>query len=253
MKTVLVVGANGGIGSQVVSTLLDKGYAVIGAYHIQTNKIDDFKSNTNFSSKQIELKDSNSVKQLADSCESEGVNLYAVVNCAGIVRFEGDNLDNDISMWNETMAVNLTGNFLLGKMLYPFLEDNGRFVMISSTDANFGGAITASYSASKSGVNSLTKSFSLLFQDKMIRVNSIAPGWVLTPMTEPNGEEFLDKVAAINPLKRNALPIDAAHLVKFLLSNESDYINGQVITFDGGYTNQDPTLLLEEETKNSEN
>lgn len=121
--------------------------------------------------------------------------------------------------------------------------------MISSTDAYFGGAITASYAASKAGVNSLTKSLSLLFQNKKIRVNSIAPGWVVTPMIEVNGDEFLDKVAEINPLKRNAKPLDVANLVKFLLSDEAEYINGQVIALEGGYTNQDPTLLLEEEVQ----
>jgi len=121
--------------------------------------------------------------------------------------------------------------------------------MISSTDAHFGGAITAAYAASKSGVNSLTKSFSLLFSDKKIRANAIAPGWVMTPMTEPNGKDFLDKVAAINPLKRIASPNDIADLVQFLLSDKADYINGQIITIDGGYTNQDPTLMLEEDTK----
>ena len=87
---------------------------------------------------------------------------------------------------------------------------------------------------------------SLLFQDKKIRVNSIAPGWIVTPMIEGNGDEFLKKVAAINPLKRNGKPQDVANLISFLLDEKSDYINGQVLSLEGGYTNQDPTLLLEE-------
>lgn len=120
--------------------------------------------------------------------------------------------------------------------------------MISSTDSYYGGSITASYAASKAGVNSLTKSFCLLFKDKKIRVNSIAPGWVSTPMIEGNSKEFYDKLTEINPLNKIALPEDIAKVIKFLLSNDSDYLNGQVITVDGGYTNQDPTLLIEEET-----
>ena len=91
-----------------------------------------------------------------------------------------------------------------------------------------------------------TKSLSLSMKNKKIRVNSVAPGWVLTPMTEGEGEEFLNKVAALNPLGRIAKPEDVANLIQFLLSEKADYLNGQVISLEGGYTNQDPTLLLEE-------
>lgn len=249
MKTVLVIGANGGIGSQVVRQLLGDGYDIIGTFSHQSNLTEQFKENVNYHSKQLDISDNNSIKQLANELASENTVLYGVVNCSGIVDFEGKDTDIDIKIWKRTLDINLTGNFLLGKYFYPMIAENGRFIMISSTDAYFGGAITAAYAASKSGVNSLTKSFSLLFSDKKIRVNAIAPGWVMTPMTKPNGKDFLDKVAAINPLKRIASPNDIADLVQFLVSQKSDYINGQTITIDGGYTNQDPTLMLEEETK----
>ena len=128
------------------------------------------------------------------------------------------------------------------------IDNRGRFIMISSTDAMYGGPITASYAASKAGVNSLVKSLSLLLKDKTISVNAIAPGWVNTRMIADTGEEFIKQVADINPLKRIAEPRDISNLISFLLKPESEYINGQVLTVDGGYTNQDPTLLIEEET-----
>lgn len=71
---------------------------------------------------------------------------------------------------------------------------------------------------------------------------------VNTKMVDQAGEDFIKQVADINPLKRIAEPKDISNLVSFLLKPESEYINGQVITVDGGYTNQDPTLLIEEET-----
>jgi NAD(P)-dependent dehydrogenase (short-subunit alcohol dehydrogenase family) len=249
MKTVLVIGANGGIGNQLVKSLLQSGSTVVGTYHINTDQVDRLKSEPHFNLQQLDLTDIESIKRVTALIKEQYSSLSAVVNCAGIVEFEGEEISTDIEIWQKTMAVNLTGNFLLGKLLYPLLEENGRLVMIGSTDAYFGGAITSAYAASKSGIDSLVKSFSLLFIDKKIRVNAIAPGWVLTPMSEANGKDFLDQVAAINPLSRNASPKDISDAIQFLLSDSSSYINGQIIKVDGGYTNQDPTLLLEEEVK----
>lgn len=239
-KTILVIGASGGIGSQVVEDLVSEGYPVIGTY-----------SNTpvhipNVTTYHLDLLSNDSIKNFADKIWDTP--LYGVINCAGIVEYEGNNIEDDIDIWNKTLQVNLTSNYVLAKYLEGTLETNGRFIMISSTDAMFGGTITASYAVSKSGVNSLTKSLSLLFKDKNISVNAIAPGWVNTKMNENIGGNFIGKVENLNPKKRIAQPKDISNLVTFLLKPESDYINGQVITVDGGYTNQDPTLLIEEET-----
>ncbi len=249
MKNILLVGVSGGIGNKVAEILLKSGFSVIGTYFRDGEKLKNLKKEKNFSSSSLNLRDIDSVKKLHKLVKKKFGKLFGVVNCAGVVSYEGKTLEKDLEIWENTLAINLTGNFYLAKIFYDLLEKQGRFIMISSTDSYYGGAITASYAASKAGVNSLTKSFSLLFQDKKISVNSIAPGWVITPMTEINGKEFLDKVAAINPLKRNAFPKDVAGLVKFLLSEEASYINGQVISLEGGYTNQDPTLLIEENTQ----
>ncbi len=243
-KTILVVGASGGIGNKVAEVLLHENYSVIGTYYQHPVRVENFKNSPYFTPKHLDLTDIEEMKSIIDKN-----NLYAVVNCAGIVEFEVDDIATNIDIWNKTLAVNLSGNYYLAQILGSNIVKKGRFIMISSTDSYFGGAITASYAASKSGINSLTKSLSLLLQSKKIRVNSIAPGWVETPMILDNGDEFIKKVATINPLKRNAKPLDVANLISFLLSDKADYINGQVISLEGGYTNQDPTLLLEEEGK----
>lgn len=246
-KTVLLVGASGGIGNKTAQMLLEEGYSVIGTYYQDPEKLNNLKKNDHFSTQELNIKDLSSIKTLFQLIKKE--ELYAVVNCAGICEYEEGDIDKDVEIWNKTIATNLSGNFYLAKIFQPILIENGRFVMISSTDSFYGGAITASYAASKAGVNSLTKSLSLFFGQKKIRVNAIAPGWVSTRMIADIGQDFLDKVATINPLKRIARPEDIAKLIKFLLSDESDYINGQVIPIEGGYTNQDPTLMLEEETQ----
>lgn len=245
IRRVVVIGCSGGIGVKVALTLLNEGYSVVGTGHKSSAKVVELKKNPNFKSVILDVSDLASIKEFAQSLKGE--EIYALVNCAGIVKFEGKTIDEDFEIWNETLAVNLSSNFYLAKLLSDNLVDNGRFVMISSTDSYYGGSVTASYAASKAGVNSLTKSLSLLFRDKKIRVNAVAPGWVSTPMIEGNSQQFYDKLAETNPLGRIAHPEDIANTIKFLLSNDSDYINGQVVTVDGGYTNQDPTLLIEEE------
>ncbi len=243
-KKVLLVGSYGGIGKEVAKLLLNKSYFVVGTYNKQS---DDDLTSKSFQKVKLDLRDKNAIKEFYKDFEKE--KFYAVVNCAGIVGFEDKNVESDFKIWDDTIAVNLSSNYYLAKLFYKNIEDNGRFIMISSTDSYYGGAITASYAASKAGVNSLTKSLSLAFKDKKIRVNTIAPGWVSTPMIEGESEEFYKKLAETNPLGKIAEPKDIARLIKFLLSEDSSYLNGQVITLDGGYTNQDPTLLIEEEEK----
>lgn len=238
------MGYSGGIGFKTAEVLLSEGYSVLGTYNKQSNKEIEHEK---FSKVHADLNSLESIRQLVESLK--GQQLYAVVNCAGIVRFEENTPEEDIAAWIETLNVNLSSNFYLAKLLQANLEENGRFIMVSFTDAYYGGAITAAYAASKAGVNSLTKSLSLLFKNKKIRVNTVAPGWVNTPMIEGDSEEFYQKLAVTNPLKRIADPKDIANVIKFLLLEDSEYINGQVIIVDGGYTNQDPTLMLEVEEK----
>ncbi len=241
-KTILVVGASGGIGSQVAKDLVKEGYSVVGTY------FDAPIDNPEVKSIHLDFLSKDSIQNFVNEINAMDTNLYAIVNCAGIVEYEDKGIEEDIKVWDNTIAVNLTSNYILAKYFKDTIEEQGRFIMISSTDAMFGGSITASYAASKAGVNSLAKSLSLLFKDKKISVNAIAPGWVNTRMNEGIGEDFIKKVENLNPQKRIAEPKDISNLVNFLLKPESGYINGQIITVDGGYTNQDPTLLIEEET-----
>lgn len=244
-KKVIVIGSSGGIGYKTAEILLNEDYEVIGTVHKNSQKTANLKKDTNYTEKVLNLLDVQAIKDFCHEIKEESI--YATVNCAGIVKYEEASIDEDIKVWDETIAINLSSNFYLAKLLNNNIVKNGRFIMISSTDSYYGGSITASYAASKAGVNSLTKSLSLLFKDKKIRVNTIAPGWVSTPMIAGSSEEFYSKLAETNPLGKIADPEDIAKVVKFLLSKDSDYVNGQVITVDGGYTNQDPTLLIEED------
>jgi len=210
-KTILVIGASGGIGSQVAKDLINEGYTVIGTYsRISIN-------NPDYKSIHVDLLSKDSIQNLVNEIKSTNTNLYAVINCADIIEYEDKGIEEDIKIWQRTMAINLTSNYILAKYFQDTIEQHGRFIMISSTDAMFGGSITASYSASKAGVNSLAKSLSLLFKDKKISVNAIAPGWVKTKMNDNIGKDFIKKVEDLNPLNRIAEPQDISNLISFLL------------------------------------
>ena len=141
-KKVIVIGCSGGIGIKVAETLLNEGYFVIGTSHKNFAKATELQKNLNFKEVSLDISDLTSIKEFAQSLKGEEV--YALVNCAGIVRFEGKNNEEDFQIWGETIAVNLSSNFFLAKLLSNNLARNGRFVMISSTDSYYGGSVTAS-------------------------------------------------------------------------------------------------------------
>ncbi len=244
MNTILVVGASGGIGRIVARNLLARGCAVIG-----TNFKNDFQpylvDHANFTGKRLDL---NSAAQI-EALRAELTRVAAVVNCAGVVEFEAYNdPEENLNIWQRTMSVNATGSYLLFEKLRGSILPGGSYIMISSTDSYYGGKVNTAYAASKSAVNSLTKSLALMYPDSKVRVNAIAPGWVETAMMEASGDELIEYARSINPQKRNGQPQDVAHLVEFLISEKASYINGQIVTIDGGYTLQDPTLVFEEQS-----
>ncbi len=249
MNAILVVGASGGIGRIVASHFLSKGYAVFGTNY-QTDFPAHLLDDENFKGLPLDLKEASQVDELKGQLPE----LDAIVNCAGIVEFEAYNdPSRNLDIWQRTIAVNMTGSYLLFEKLREKIRPTGSYVMISSTDSYFGGKVNTAYAASKAGVNTLTKSLALMYQESKIRVNAIAPGWVETAMMEASGDELIEYAKNINPLRRNGNPQDVANLVEFLISDKAEYINGHVITLDGGYTLQDPTLVFEEQNLTQEN
>jgi 3-oxoacyl-[acyl-carrier protein] reductase len=108
-------------------------------------------------------------------------------------------------------------------------------VTVSSALAFSGRVNAAQYSASKGAVVSLTKSLAIEWGPLGIRVNSVAPGLIATPITEDMPTEYLDGYAARTPLGRIGTPEDVAKVIRFLLSDEAGYVTGQTIVVNGGF------------------
>ncbi|HSY11552.1 MAG TPA: SDR family NAD(P)-dependent oxidoreductase [Verrucomicrobiae bacterium] len=161
--------------------------------------------------------------------------LDVVINNAGI-SIRHNFLDITAEEWNQVLAVNLSGVFYVAQAAarYMMRHDGGVILNMASTNGIVGHPFYADYNASKAGVIELTKSMALELAPK-VRVNAVAPGYVLTPMqrAEYNGE-MLEAVNQKIPLRRHAEPAEIAALFAFLASDEASYVTGAVYPIDGG-------------------
>lgn len=132
--------------------------------------------------------------------------------------------------------VNLVGTFNVTKNTIPYMmkQRSGRIINLSSVVGISGNAGQTNYSASKAGIIGFTKSLAKEVGSRNILVNAVAPGFIETQMTDVLKDEIKDEISKSIPLKRMGNVKDVANVVKFLASEDSSYITGQVINVDGG-------------------
>ena len=158
-----------------------------------------------------------------------------LINNAGIsVRHEFLHISPE--EWDQVLGVNLTGAFHIAQVTARHMmeHDGGVILNTASTNGVTGYPYYADYNASKAGLISLTKSMALELAPK-VRVNAVAPGYVMTPMQEREyTDQMLDAVNSKIPLGRHGTPKEIASLFTYLASEEAEYVTGQVFTIDGG-------------------
>ena len=174
-------------------------------------------------------------KQMIESAIKEFGKIDVLVNNAGITK---DMLlarmkEED---FKQVIDVNLVGTFNMTKNVISYMMKarNGKIINISSVVGIAGNAGQTNYSASKAGIIGFTKSLAKEVASRNILVNAVAPGFIETNMTDVLKQEVKDEIAKNIPLKRMGTPQDVANVVKFLVSEDSSYITGQVISVDGG-------------------
>ena len=163
--------------------------------------------------------------------------LDVVINNAGI-SIRHNFLDITPEDWNRVLAVNLTGVFYVAQTAARHMMEHtgGVILNMASTNGIIGHPYYADYNATKAGVIELTKSMALELAPK-VRVNAVAPGYVLTPMQRAEySDEMLEAVNRKIPLRRHAQPEEIATLFAFLASDDAAYLTGQVYVIDGGET-----------------
>jgi 3-oxoacyl-[acyl-carrier protein] reductase len=155
-------------------------------------------------------------------------------------------LDFTAQTWDALMDINVRGPVLLGGAAARAMRDQGgggRIVNIASTNGQLSEAEFAHYNASKAAVISLTKSMSVELAPLGILVNAVAPGWVLTPLSEPFVATLTeDSLARISPLRRVGLAAEVAGAVSFLCGSDATYITGITVNVDGGLTAMHPAI-----------
>ncbi|MGB9858936.1 MAG: SDR family oxidoreductase, partial [Moorellaceae bacterium] len=138
--------------------------------------------------------------------------------------------------WDKVIAVNLKGVFNCTQAVAPIMIEQGSGVILnaSSVVGVYGNIGQTNYAATKAGVIGMTKSWAKELGRKGIRVNAVAPGFILTDMTAKVPENILEMMKSKTPLGRLGVPADVAAAYLFLASDEAAYINGQVLGVDGG-------------------
>jgi len=187
----------------------------------------------------LDVTDSESAAAAVAACVSQLGGLTVLVNNAGIIaRGPAEDLDDDA--WNRVLDTDLSGAFRCARAAFePLCASRGSIVNVTSIAATVGLSGRVAYTASKAGVNGLTRTLALEWASYGIRVNTVAPGWTRTEMVASgisNGQLDEGRLLSRIPLARLARPEEIAHGVVFLASDEASYITGQTLVIDGGLT-----------------
>lgn len=242
MKHVIVSGGSKGLGLGIVKHLLKCGYQVSTCSRSKTSEIERLENEyACFKWFQTKIGDAQQTTEFVKAaCErANQIPLWGLVNNAGVAK-EGvlatfPNIESD-----DLLQVNLHGALYLARdVLRVFLRQNspGRIINISSIIGTRGYTGLAAYSASKAGLDGLTRALARENGRRNITVNSIAPGYLDTEMSSTLSDTKRQQIIRRTPMHRLGTVDDITPAIAFLLSDDAAFITGQTITIDGGITN----------------
>jgi 3-oxoacyl-[acyl-carrier protein] reductase len=238
-RVALVTGAAQGIG-KAVALLLARNGADIVVSDINLEKAEETANEIRSIGQKamavrVDVANWNDVERMVEVILEKFAKIDILVNNAGITR---DKLILRMTEedWDAVLNVNLKGTFHCTKAVVRYMakQRSGKIVNIASVVGEMGNAGQANYSASKAGVIGLTKTIAREFAQRGININAIAPGYIETPMTEVLPEKAKEELKKLIPMERLGKPEDVAEAVLFLVSEESNYITGQVLNVNGG-------------------
>lgn len=242
-KGVLVTGGSSGIGLATVERFLEEGSRVFlcgideGEVHGVLGRLGTRRTVAGMA---CDVTRADDVARLVDEAERFLDRIEVLINNAGIAR-KAWFLDMEALEWDQTIAVNLRGMFLVAQAVARRMVGQGvggSIVNMASTNALGGEKEFAHYNASKGGVLQLTRTMAVELGDKDIRVNCVCPGFIDTPLNRALGDEdaFREYERSKIPLGRRGRPDEIAAVYAFLASDDASFIHGAAIVVDGGQT-----------------
>lgn len=245
-KVEIITGVSSGMGRAAAILFAKEGAKVVGADINEADGNRTVEAIRSAGGEGIFVKCDISRAEDAERLAQEAVRAFGridgVYNNAGINPI-GDVLETSIEVWDRTLNINLKGMFLVSKATLPeLIKSHGAIVNTSSGDFTLTWFREAAYVASKGGVVGLTKSMAVDFAKYGVRVNTILPGTVLTPLTLKAAEDLGNKEAAmkhmtsVHPIGRLAEPEEIVKVALFLLSDDASFVTGASIAVDGGYS-----------------
>jgi len=234
-KKILITGASGGIGDELVNKFVSLGGNVIGT-GTKTEKLDLLKKKySNIKVKKFDISEHSRIEEFIDDVNLELGGLDILINNAGA---NADNLSLRMKEeeWKKIIDINLTSTFLLSKSAIKKMLKNkfGRIVNVTSIVGHTGNLGQANYAASKAGIIGMSKSLAIEYAKKNITINCVSPGFIQSNMTMNIAEKVKMYLTSRIPMGRLGTGEDVSNCVAFLSSSQASYITGETIHVNGG-------------------
>ncbi len=195
----------------------------------------------------LDVSSEEAVKNVFEEVNDRFDGLHVLVNNAGIAGANRPTHELDLEEWDKVLSVNVKGVFLCTKHAIPYMRraGAGSIINLSSIYGIIGAPDIPPYHASKGAVRLMTKTDALLYANDNIRVNSVHPGYIWTPLVEDlaersdqSVESFREQLDSMHPIGHVGEPDDIAHGVVYLASDEAKFVTGSELVIDGGYTSR---------------
>ena len=242
-RVALVTGGTGGLGTAICRSLADAGFRVVAGYNSGGNhdKAKEWQEEQRRDGYEIDVAygdvtDSESCAACIRTVEEiTGGSVDVLVNNAGITR-DGMFKKMTWEQWNEVLSANLDSMFHMTRLVInPMLEKGfGRIINISSVNAQKGQFGQCNYSAAKAGIHGFTKALAQEVAAKGVTVNTLSPGYIMTPMVAKISEDIQAKICSTIPVGRFGTPDEIGRAIAFLANEHSGYITGSDLSINGG-------------------
>ncbi|TFD99791.1 SDR family oxidoreductase [Jeotgalibacillus salarius] len=264
-KVAIITGAATGIGEATAHVFAEQGATTVLA-DVNKDQVDQVVSEITENGGQafaykVDVSDEGSVQSFAEEMKEKYSTIDVLFNNAGVDQQGGKVHEYPIELFDRIVAVDLRGTFLMSKFIIPLMMEKGGSIINNGSMSGHAADLDRSgYNAAKGGIINFTKATAIDYARNGIRVNSVSPGTIETPLIdelvgskkEEMGEQFRDANKWITPLGRLGKPREMATVALFLASDDSSYVTGEDIKADGGilaYTWPGKMLIEQDEWK----